>query len=83
MLRYRRPAKDARRTAAEKEENLTDRELWAVANETIRQHGHRAPRFVAERIGALVLKGDVEGVATRQEVARRVVQLGEHGKVRH
>ena len=83
MLRYRRSAKDARPTAAEWEGILTEWELWAVANETLRQHGERAPAFVAERIGALVLKGDGEGVATWQAVARRIVQLGEQDNVRH
>jgi hypothetical protein len=54
---------------------LSDWELWAVANETIRQQGERAPVFVAERIGALVLAGDAAGVATWKAVATRMAQL--------
>jgi hypothetical protein len=33
------------------------------------QHGADAPRFVAERIGALVLEGDVAGVERWQKIA--------------
>jgi hypothetical protein len=30
---------------------ISDRELWACANEVLRQHGDRAPLFVAEQVG--------------------------------
>jgi len=52
-----------------------DRELWACALQVERQHGDNAPRFVAERIGALVVAGDREGIATWKGIARRLDQL--------
>lgn len=54
---------------------LTDWELWAVANHVLCAHRDQTPRFVAERIGALALAGDADGVATWKEIARRMVQL--------
>lgn len=54
---------------------MADWELWACANEVLRQHGDGAPVFVAERIGALALSGDMEGVRTWRAIARRVDQL--------
>lgn len=54
-----------------------------MANETIRQQGERAPVFVAERIGALVLNGDREGVATWKQVAARIAQLTQDATERH
>jgi len=53
-----------------------DRELWACALQVERQHGKDAPRFVAERIGALATAGDEEGMATWKAIARRLDQLG-------
>ena len=49
--------------------SLSNRELWACANEVVRQHGDRAPMFVAERIGAMVLAGDVAGIDAWKAVA--------------
>ena len=50
--------------------NLTpDEHVWACALAVERQHGERAPVFVAERIGALALAGDSEGVATWRRIA--------------
>jgi hypothetical protein len=44
---------------------LSDRELWACANEVMRQHGDRAPLFVAERIGAApVMRGVLDMART-------------------
>lgn len=43
--------------------------IWACALAVERQHGERAPVFVAERIGALALAGDREGVATWRRIA--------------
>lgn len=54
---------------------LPDWELWACADTVVRQHGPGAPRFVAERIGALVLAGDAAGVATWKAIAPRVHEL--------
>lgn len=44
-------------------------ELWACANTVLKTHGDEAPLRVAEQIGALVLKGDEEGVRTWQKIA--------------
>jgi len=41
---------------------VDDRELWACALQVERQHGHDAPRFIAERIGGLAIAGDEEGI---------------------
>ncbi len=51
------------------------KELWAVADETMRQHGEQAPLFVGERIGALVLEGDAAGVAAWRTIAVRMAQV--------
>ena len=56
---------------------LSDWELWACANETLKQHGERAPVFVAERIGALVVAGDVAGMETWKAIAARINELSE------
>ena len=56
---------------------LTDWELWACAAEVQRQHGERAPLAVAERIGALVLAGDSDGVAVWRGIASRLQALRE------
>jgi len=52
-----------------------DCELWACALQVERQHGEDAPRFVAERIGALAVAGDAEGIATWKAIARRLCNL--------
>lgn len=54
---------------------LNDRELWACANQVLENHGEGAPVFVAERIGALALAGDMEGIAAWKAIASRVDQL--------
>lgn len=56
--------------------SLSEFELWSAANMVLTTHGERAPVFVAERIGALALAGDVEGVAVWQAIARRLSELG-------
>lgn len=40
-----------------------------------RQHGDAAPRWIAERIGALALVGDVEGVDRFKAIAARLDEL--------
>jgi hypothetical protein len=54
---------------------VSDVELWAVAVETLRQHGVDAPVFVADRIGALVLDGDTRGVEAWKSIAARIQEL--------
>jgi hypothetical protein len=56
---------------------LSDWELWACANQVLTTHGEDAPGYVAERIGALALEGDIEGVATWKAIARRLATLTE------
>jgi len=52
-----------------------DRELWACALQVERQHGENAGRFVAERIGALAVAGDHDGVTTWKAIAQRLDKL--------
>jgi hypothetical protein len=54
---------------------LSPWELWACANTVLKAHGDKAPLYVAEQIGALVLKGDEEGIRSWQEIAVRLVAL--------
>ena len=54
---------------------LSSWELWACANEVLKTLGDKAPLHVAERLGALALKGDEEGIRTWQEIARRIEAL--------
>jgi len=54
---------------------LSDWELWACAQQVIKQHGAKAPAHVASRIGELATAGDVDGVQTWQAIAERVDQL--------
>jgi hypothetical protein len=54
---------------------LTDWELWACANQVLLTHGEASPRHVAEQIGALAVVGDAQGIATWQEIARRLSEL--------
>lgn len=52
-----------------------DQERWAEALAVDRTHGGEAPRYVAERIGALALAGDVNGLARWKEIAARLNTL--------
>lgn len=54
---------------------LSDWELWACATAVLKQHGEAAPIFVAERIGALALAGDLGGVAAWKAIAGHMDQL--------
>lgn len=56
--------------------SLSELELWSAANMVLTTHGACAPVFVAERIGALALAGDGEGVAAWQAIAHRLSELG-------
>ncbi len=46
-----------------------DQEVWACALAIERQYTDRAATHVAERIGALVLAGDLAGVARWKRIA--------------
>jgi len=54
---------------------IAEQELWACAHLLLQQHGANAPAFIAERIGALAIKGDLEGVETWKQIAHRMDQL--------
>ncbi|TPG43638.1 hypothetical protein EAH79_02395 [Sphingomonas koreensis] len=51
-----------------------DEERWAEALAVQRAHGERAFAFIAERVGALALAGDADGVARWREIAARLDQ---------
>ena len=55
--------------------SISDHEIWACALHIMKLHGDDAPVYIAERIGALALAGDIAGVATWQRIAGRVHQL--------
>lgn len=61
-------------------------ELWACANELLRQHGREAISRAEERMRALVLKRNEEAVATWGLINLRLIELlkepGE-GDIRH
>lgn len=52
-----------------------ERHIWACAARVENIHGADAPIFVAERIGALALAGDLDGVAMWKAIAARVEAL--------
>ena len=57
-------------------------EIWACANTVLKTHGDKAPLHIAEQIGALALKGDLEGINTWQEIAVRIRSpLRRHGPI--
>lgn len=58
---------------------MTDRELWACAHTVLEQYGEAAPRFVAARIGALVLADDEAGIETWKAIAHRMNRLTQAG----
>lgn len=55
-----------------------ERHVWACALAIERQYGGRAPLHVAERIGALALAGDAEGVLMWKAIAARLALLTAH-----
>lgn len=52
-----------------------EQERWAEAANVQRLHGDQAPVFVAERLGAMVLAGDMVGLRRWKEIAFRLAQL--------
>ncbi len=52
-----------------------EQHLWACALAIEKQHGDRAPVFVAERIGALALAGDAAGIERWKAIAARMERL--------
>jgi hypothetical protein len=54
---------------------ISDRELWACAQQAINHHGPDVDRYIAERTKALAEAGDEAGVAAWRAIADRVDQL--------
>ena len=54
---------------------ISDRELWACANQVLNHHGPDADRFIAERMRALASAGDEAGARTWLAIAERVSNL--------
>jgi hypothetical protein len=54
---------------------MTDWELWACAHQVLSQHGERAPVFIAERISAMVLADNLDGMRVWKEIALRAANL--------
>lgn len=52
-----------------------NRMRWAEALAIEKLHGADAPRWIAERIGALALAGDEAGVERFRQIARRFEAL--------
>jgi hypothetical protein len=50
-------------------------ERWAEALLIEKTHGDDAPRWIAERIGALALDGDEDGIARFRTIAALLDQL--------
>jgi len=65
---------------------LAERELWACAQQVLRQHKDGVDDYIADRITALATAGDSAGIVTWKAIAHRVDQLrDQHGadKARH
>lgn len=52
-----------------------DQERWAEALAIECIHGADAPRFIAERIGAVIITGDVAGVQRLKDIAGKLDEL--------
>lgn len=52
-----------------------DQERWAEALAIEQQYGEDTSRWIAERVGALAIEGDWEGVVRFREIASRLDQL--------
>ena len=54
---------------------LTEWELWACANETIKQHALDAPIFAAMRADELWEQGDEDGARAWRQIVKRINEL--------
>jgi hypothetical protein len=54
---------------------LSDWELWACANETLKQHGEDAPFFAAQRADRLLREEDLDGLHNWLLILNRIEQL--------
>lgn len=65
---------------------ISDRELWACANQVLNHHGPDVDAFLAERMAALAAAGDDAGSRAWLAIADRVDQLRQtaaEGKLTH
>ncbi|USI79086.1 hypothetical protein [Sphingopyxis sp. USTB-05] len=53
----------------------SERELWACALAIENQHGEQAAVWIADRIGALALEGNADGVARWKAIAEKLCLL--------
>ena len=53
----------------------SEQETWACAFEMVRQHGDKASLYIAQRVGTLVLQGDLSDVERWRAVATKVHKL--------
>lgn len=54
---------------------LSEWELWACANEAIKQHAFDAPIYAAMRADELFEQGDEAGAATWRLIVKRINEL--------
>ncbi len=54
---------------------ISDWELWAAANEVIRQHGDEAPVFAATRQVELGEAGDAAGSRAWLQIGLKIIEL--------
>ncbi|PWG03505.1 DUF6961 family protein [Sphingosinicella humi] len=54
---------------------LSDWEIWACANETVRQHGAAATVFAVTRADELERQGDQAGARTWRLIGARIKEL--------
>ena len=53
----------------------SEQEAWACAFEMLRKHGDKASLYIAQRVGTLVLQGDLSEVERWRAVASKVHRL--------
>jgi hypothetical protein len=51
---------------------IEDREIWACANQLLRQHGRHACPVTAQRAGELLALGDISGHRTFLRILERI-----------
>ena len=54
---------------------VEDWEIWASANEVIKQHGEGASQYAAERADSLLEKGDLEGKRVWLSIQEKIREL--------
>lgn len=54
---------------------IEDREIWACANQLMRQHGSRAWLHASVRAGELLIARDIKGHGVWLRILRRIEEL--------